>query len=292
MITEKIQAVNPLSAEPLPVEINEIPIDPEMMFSNAKGIYKKGIEKRQRKLLAKIGFLQPFLEADEQVILVTTGCSPMTMLEQYLGGWIIFSLKRSLFIFTDRRVFHVPTKPNFTYRRSIAHFLYSDCKSIRISGRSLVVKYHQGKAEKFYCIRGSELGKLKHLFKNTPMPEPEAQTSRRLHLCPECSAVLQPQVYVCSGCGQQFKNRKKAQKLSILVPGGGYFYTGHWGLGIGDAFVEVFLALQFLVCAGLALTGQLEPLAGAFLFAAVLILEKLVTIYQTNHFIDEYIPVK
>ena len=86
----------------------------------------------------------------------------MTMLEQYLGGWIIYSLKRSLFIFTDRRVFHVPTKPNFTYRRSITHFLYTDCKSIRISGRTLVVKYHQGRADKggdelvYFCRTAEE----------------------------------------------------------------------------------------------------------------------------------------
>jgi len=295
MITEEIQTIDPVSeeTESQSVEVNGIPIDPEMMFSNAKGVYKKGIEKRQRKLLAKIGFLKPFLEPDEQVILVTAGCSPMSSLEQLLGGAIIFTLKRALFIFTDRRVFHVPTKPNLAYRGSIAHFLYTDCKSIKISGRTLVVKYHYGSAERFYYIRGSELANLKHLFKNTPMPEPETEPSRRVHLCPQCSARLQRQVYVCSGCGQPFKNRKTAQKLSMLVPGGGYFYVGHWGLGILDALVETFLSLQFLyVCVFYAMTLAPEALSGVFLFGAILTMEKLITVFQTNQFIDEYIPIK
>lgn len=293
MITEEIQAVTPPPAPPQSAEVNGIPIDPEMMFSNTKGVYKKRIEKRQRWLLAKIRFLKPFLEPDEKVILITTGCSPMSSLEQAVGGAIIFTVKRALFVFTDRRIFHIPTRQNFSYRRSVAHFTYSDCKSIKMSGRTLQVQYHAGGKEKFHYIGGKERGKLKYLFKNTPLPPPEGAPSRRVHLCPQCTTQLQPQVYQCPGCGLEFKNRKRAQKLSILCPGGGYFYTGHWGLGIADALGEVYFTLQFIfACIYCASAPRPELLFAVFFIGLLLTLEKLITIQQTNHFIDEYIPVK
>lgn len=293
MITEEMQSTIPSIAQSQTEEVNGIPIDPEMMFSNAKGIYKKRIEKRQRWLLAKIRFLKPFLEPDEKVILITTGCSPMSSLEQFLGGAIIFTVKRALFVFTDQRIFHIPTRQNFSYRRSIAHFLYSDCKSIKISGRTLLVQYHAGGKEKFHYIGGKEHGKLKYLFKNTPLPGPEEAPSRRVHLCPQCTIQLQSQVYQCPGCGLNFKDRKTAQKVSLLYPGGGYFYTGHWGLGIIDALGEVYFTLQFIfACILCASNPQPELLFAVFFIGVLLTLEKLITIHQTSHFIDEYIPVK
>ena len=125
------------------------------------------------------------------------------------------------------------------------------------------------------------------------MPEPEGEPSHRVHLCPRCTAELQPQVYLCTRCGQVFKNREKAQKLSMLVPGGGYFYVGHWGLSIAHVLAETFLSLQFL-CVSVIYVMTLKPelLSGAIFIGVILILEKLITIYQTNHFIDEYIPIK
>ncbi len=96
-------------------------IDPDILFSNRKGVRKKGIEKRQKKLLAKVTFLKSFLEQDEKIIQVTTGCSPVSLLELFLTGWVVYYLKRSLFVFTNKRTFQVLTKPNFSYRQSIAH---------------------------------------------------------------------------------------------------------------------------------------------------------------------------
>ncbi|GAG81966.1 unnamed protein product, partial [marine sediment metagenome] len=39
-----------------------------------------------------------------------------------------------------------------------------------------------------------------------------------------------------------FKGKAEARKISIVYPGGGYFYTRHPIMGIADAFVEVSLA--------------------------------------------------
>lgn len=273
-------------------EINGIPVDLEMLFSNAKGLYKKGIEKRQRKLFEKIDFIRLFLQEEEKVILVTTGCSPMSSFEQITAGWMVYQLKRAVFVFTDQRVFHVPTKANFSYRSSIACFEYSDCQWIRIRGRSLQVKYQSGKRESFNNIHRRELSKLKQLFKQTLLPEPQEQSFDRGHLCPQCTAPLEHRVYACGHCGQLFKNRRQAQKLSILIPGGGYFYIGQWGFGILDAIAELFLMFQVLGFTLLAVAGQTRLLSGVLWVGSILILEKLISICHVNRFIDEYIPLK
>jgi len=113
----------------------DVPLDRETLFSNHKGDYKKRIEKRQTRLLKNVAFLKNFLKVDERILLITTGCSPTSILEQLLTGWIFIYLKRSLFIFTNKRIFHIPTKRNYSYRNSIAQILYSDCDSIQIKGR-------------------------------------------------------------------------------------------------------------------------------------------------------------
>ena len=59
-------------------EILGLCVNTRIAFSNHKGVYKKGIEKRQRKHLENIGYIKPFLDDGEQILLVTNGCSPMS----------------------------------------------------------------------------------------------------------------------------------------------------------------------------------------------------------------------
>lgn len=61
-------------------------LDREIIFSNHKNVYKKGVEKRQTKLLKKIPFIKYFLKENEKMLLITTGCSPVSLLEQIVTG--------------------------------------------------------------------------------------------------------------------------------------------------------------------------------------------------------------
>ena len=137
-----------------------LPVNTDVMFTNHKNIYKPAIEKRQRKLLQKISFIKPFLHDGETILCVSTGCSPASLIEQFLTGWIIYYLKRSLYIFTNERIFHIPTKKDFSYRSSIAQILYSDCQSITIKGRNLTAIYKNGTKDKFFYL--SESKKIKN----------------------------------------------------------------------------------------------------------------------------------
>ena len=265
-----------------------LPVNSDVMFTNHKNIYKQSIEKRQRKLLQKISFIKPFLHENETILCVTTGCSPASIIEQFLTGWIIYYLKRSLFIFTNERVFHIPTKHDFSYRNSIAQILYADCQSIAIKGRNLAAEYKSGKNEKFFYL--AENKKIKSLLQEMPLVGQTSPTLERTHLCPRCTNTLIKDQYICPNCSLDFKNKEQTKRISLIYPGGGYFYTGHPLLGVADALTETYLTMLVLFGLIAAISGAAGGIFTFVFIGAILALEKAMTVYHSNHFIKEYIP--
>jgi hypothetical protein len=268
-----------------------LPVDSEVLFSDAKGVYKKRIEKRKMELLRKISFINKFLDPNEQIMFITKACSPFTILEQMtMGPVLLMMVKRSLLIFTNKRLFHVPTTPEYRYRASVTQIQYQDCKQMFVKGSRLTFVYQNGKKDSFLFIPRADRAKLKHINISPPELGPPNALPQRRHLCPNCTNELNPHVYSCPSCGLKFKNKDKALKYSLLLPGGGYFYSGHWVVGFFDFLVEsylIFLNVIFLL--GLLL-GELTLLPPLIFLMAILALEKFITIYHTNHFIDEYLP--
>ena len=86
-----------------------LPVDRDFLLSNHKDIYKKRIEKRQRKLIARVPFLKHYFRKDEKILLMTTGYSPLASPAQYLTGYVFVYLKRAMYVFTNYRIFHIPT---------------------------------------------------------------------------------------------------------------------------------------------------------------------------------------
>lgn len=267
-----------------------LPVDRNIIFSNHKGAYKQGVEKRQTKLFQKISFLNHFLKEDERILLLTTGCSPMSIMEQFLTGWIVFYLKRSLFVFTNKRIFHIPTRFNYSYRNSIAQIFYADCQTVEMKGRTLVVKYKNGKKEKFYYMGGKERKKIKALLKTISLEGVQSKTVGRIYLCPRCTKELIEDEYTCSNCRLEFKSKAEAKRISVIYPGGGYFYTGHPWLGVGDAITESLLLLFVVLTLVDTLQGGKDGFSSFVVFSIILALEKAITVYHSNHFIKEYIP--
>jgi hypothetical protein len=267
-----------------------LPVDSKAMFSNHRNVYKQRIEKRQRKLLAKISFIQPFLGEDEKIIQVTTGCSSASVVEQLFTGWMVFYLKRSIFVFTNKRIYHVPTKANFSYRDSISQMMYADCRSLLMKGRTLVAKYKNGRTEKFVYLSRHEKKKIKALLHAISLEGEQSPALQRTHLCPRCTNLLVEGHYACPSCSLEFKSKAEAQKVSIIYPGGGYFYTRHPWLGVGDAIAEIYLTVRAIMGLIVAVAGDVDSIFKFGFFVLVLGFEKLVTIYHSNHFIKEYIP--
>jgi hypothetical protein len=271
-------------------DLSGLPVDTAVLFSNHKNIYKRGVEKRQRKLLRKIIFVQPFLHEGEKILHVTTGCSPASFIEQFLIGLIVFTLKRSLFVFTNKRIFHIPTKTNFSYRNSIAQILYGDCQRIAIKGRTLFIEYKNGQKEKFLFMADKERKKIKSMLQTVLLQGQQSPTMQRTHLCPRCTHPLIKDTFTCQSCSLEFKDRKQAKKISIIYPGGGYFYTGHPFLGLADAVVELYLSLLVLIALLDVIRGIIGSVPILVFFAVTLAIEKALTVYHSNHFINEYIP--
>jgi hypothetical protein len=276
-------------------EISGLPINQAIAFSNKKGEFKEGIKTKQLSMLKDYeALLKQFLEPGEEILLALRGCSPMTALEQLTMGWSVAYLKRCTFVITDRRILHFPSKSDYKPRHSISQIRFGDVEEIKPStflGRFKVI-YKDGKKEIFNYVKG--VAKLKAMLQGLQLQrQPATRVRTRHHLCPRCTTPLPAGVYTCAACALEFKNEKKARTLSLLIPGGGYFYTNHPLLGLQDFLVEAFLIAMVITSAFnvLSSTDAAEN-AGVFvLFSLVLALEKAYTVYHAKHYVREYIPL-
>jgi len=273
-----------------------LPINQETAFSDKKGNFKERIKKQQLKMLKDyVPLLKQFLEPGEKVLLLMRGCSPMTSMEQFTTGWLIYYIKRCTLVVTNQRILHFPAKKDFSPRHSIAQIRYGDVEEIKPSGflSKFTVKYKNGSKDTFMYVK--ESAKLKSSLPDLqPAGQQPTAIGARHHLCPKCNAVLTPSVYTCGSCRLEFKNEQRARKLSIIYPGGGYFYTNHPILGVGDAVAETLLIFMVLMGIVNMLSGVSEKAVGLFqivFFGFILVLEKLYSVFHAKHYVKEYIPV-
>jgi len=278
------------------VEALGLPISQETAFTTPKGLYSEKIEKRQRRMLEKYEtVLKQFLELGEEILLVMRGCSPTSLVEQVTSGWTTFFLKRCVLVVTNRRILHFPSRMNFSPRHSVAQIRFDDVESIALASsfrRRFTVKYKNGKKETFRSL--NESTKLKAIIPELQLGGERTTLFRmRHHLCPKCAFPLESKVSKCSKCGLGFKSIGAAAFFSVLLPGGGFFYTRHPFLGILGAVGEIILAGLFVFSHRVTLFEAVDParrqmiplvLGIAFLFA------KIIAMYHAIHFAKEYIP--
>jgi hypothetical protein len=275
-------------------ELYGLSVDTSVLFSDHKGIYRRGTEKHQRKLLAKLSFLAPFLEPGERILHIISGCSPASFVEQLLMGVLLHPLKRSLFAITNRRILHVPTTRSLRHRQSVAQIIYADCRYIRLRWSTLVVKYKSGITEKFICIGRSGRKKARMLLRNTPLKGRSSPTMERSHLCPRCTKPLIRDYYACPNCSLKFRKKSWATILSILIPGGGYFYTRHPIIGLLEAVMETIIFL--LLAASTTTYFVSAPSAPRSITQAIMLcvivlgFEKTVASLFSNRCVEEFIP--
>jgi hypothetical protein len=282
----------------VPVETFGLRVDQEICFTAHNNKPHKGTRERQLKLLkGSAPTLKQVLKPDEEVWLVVRAVSPMSWFEQLTTGWMIYYLKRCVLVFTNQRILHLPTTMNFKSKLSIAQVYYGDIAVAKLSGflgRALKLTYRTGKQETFNYIEPADFRKLKTLLPSLPKEAHSSEASERHYLCPRCLARLLKGIFTCSNCQLQFKDGERAVRLSVLYPGGGYFYTRHPILGAGDAIVEGLLLI--LLFGGLidAWAGEKGPEAWILvaIMAGALAMEKAQTIYHTIHYVNEYIPLE
>lgn len=275
-------------------QIFGIPVDRTILFSNHKNVYKKRIEKRQRKLIVKVSFLKPFLKRGEKILLITSGYSPLASAAQYLTAFLFVYLKRSLFVFTNYRIIHIPTTSSYNYKNSVAQIAYAGCHSIVLKGGNLIAQFAgpAQKTEKFKAIAVSERNKIRALLKQRlPLSGNKVHLAKRIHLCPRCTHNLVEGKSTCERCNLAFKSKAVAVISSIIFPGGGYFYIRQYLLGFLDALIELFL-LAFIA---LTMNNFNDPIPVIIVNMAAIPLFcyiKIAAVVHSSHFINEHIPKK
>jgi hypothetical protein len=295
MLNEMFDIQQDLARQVPKEELYGLAVDTTILFSDHKGRYRRRVERHQRKLLAKLSFLAPFLEPGEKILHVISGCSPATSVEQLLTGVVLQPLKQSLFAFTNRRILHVPTVWGLRHGWSIAQIVYADCRYIRIRWATLVIKYKSGRTERFRGIGWRGRRKARSLLEDVPLKGRSSPTMERTHLCPRCTKPLIRDYYVCPNCSLKFKKKSWATILSIIFPGGGYFYTRHPIIGICEAVMEtIFLALLVAASISLSLDSPSAPrniVQAIIIFCAtVLGFEKMATAMFSCKCVEEFIP--
>ena len=267
----------------------------EMLFTDAQGRHKPRLEKRVTQQLKQAApLLSRVLEEGEQIQYVAQACSPFNVLEFLTTGWILMLLKRCSLVVTDRRILHLPATVGGKPKGSIAQVRFEDVAGFKVGGflgARLQVKYRNGKKEDFTSLQRLAAKKLEALLPEAGAAGAATASAGRHHLCPRCARPLDAGKYRCSGCNLGFKNRQRATWLSLVAPGGGYFYTGHPVLGTLDALLEIVLLGLTLVGAVLAFQGDPGGLPLALFFGFMLAVEKLVTIYHARHYVEEYLPL-
>lgn len=271
-------------------------INRDVCFTTHNTTSHRGTTNRQLKVLRDVApFLKQVLMPDEEIWLAVRASSPMSWVEQLTTGSIIYRLKRCVLVFTNKRILHLPTTINFKPKSSVAQTVYGDLAEARVSGfmgRALKLAYKSGKKESFLYLESPEFKKLEALLLSLPKDSRASEVSERHHLCPRCQGRLYAGKFICPSCGLQFKDCERAIKLSILFPGGGYFYTRHPLLGIGDAITEGVLLILLTSALIDALSGHGRPDAwiSVLIFGAALTIEKAQTIYHAKHYVNEFIP--
>jgi len=184
-------------------------------------------------------------------------------IDRFFLGWHSYYLAPAVLIFTNRRLLHILVNHQGAWKRSVRNARWGDFEEVNVKGwlaAKLQVKYKDGKKEIYWGLTSGDGKKIK-LILEALLPQAASETSPTLtmtSLCPECLTPLTPDVYECVQCHLKFKDERAALKRTLLIPGGGFFYTGHPFLGLGHALMDLILLL-LVVFWGLAAAGVVTP---------------------------------
>jgi hypothetical protein len=276
-----------------------ISIRSDVLSTNDKGEEKESVQKRTAKTLQKLTpALQRILRPEEVVLYAMPARSSLSVLEQLTAAWWTAMLAACVFVVTNKRILFFPVKRDGTWRESVRSVQWGDLEEIKIAGvlvRQASFKFKNATKATYTNVRRADARKLAVIAAVLIPAASGEQTSAHtvVPLCPDCCETLTERQYSCPRCGLNFKNEKTMVLRSIILPGGGYFYTGHPLVAIVPAVVEGIFLLEILLVlfAGLAAPKAGENLvAGLLLLAMFWVLETSITILHCRRYIREFIP--
>ena len=281
--------------------IDGLSVRSDILFTNDKGEEQRQIQKRSERALQKLlPALRQVLLPTETVLYIAQARSPLTTLEQLTAAWWTALLAASAIVITNKRILFFPVKRDGSWRESVRAVQWGDLEEVKPKGllvRNITFQSKNGIKTTYTNFRRADAKKIAAIA-TALLPAASGESTAThggVQLCPDCCHVLTPGQYSCSGCGLTFKNEKSMVIRSIVLPGGGYFYTGHPVVAMLPAVVEAILALEIVV---LLFAGLASPQAMPNILSTLLLLglfwafETAVTILHCRRYIREYIPEK
>ena len=278
-----------------------VSIRSDVLYANDKGEQKESAQKRTRKILQKLcPVLQRILLPGESIFYAMPARSPLSVVEQLTAAWWTALLAACAIVVTNKRILFIPVKRDGNWRESVRAVHWGDLEEVKARGllvRNVNFKFKNGVKSTYTNFRRADAKKFAAIASALIPASSGEQTSAHgpVQLCPDCRGVLTERQYSCAGCGLSFKNEKTMVLRSILLPGGGYFYTGHPLIAILPALVETIFIVEILL---ILFAGLASPKAVPDLFAGLLglgifwALETAVTILHCRRYVRDFIPEK
>jgi hypothetical protein len=279
----------------------------DVLYSDAKGREKKKIRKRATEALSSVGdVLRRVLEPGETIFYIAAAQAVPGALAQFFGGgWHMYSLPRTLFIVTDRRIIALRLRKKmrgWNWNRGIQTARWGDLSGVKAGGflsRTLMLTFRNGEKRPYWRFASGDAKKLA-LLTGTLRMHASGETSAAggmLSLCPKCLAALSPKHYKCASCGAEFKDEKTLWQRGLMIPGGASLYVGASGLGVLRAIFEAVITLSILVSALSLFRASGNPevqgriMTGIVFECMILILDKLLAYYLALPQVRDFIPV-
>lgn len=254
---------------------------------------------RQKRLIHRFApLLRPLLRRSERVLFGTHASRKSSLTDVLTRGLVLAGRSKAcVVIFTTERMFLVPTGSDHLPGDAISHAEYGTIARMDVSGvlsRKLRLAYRDGSSETIRLDYDEVADAVRDALPDLVSSAPPSDEGTRRFLCPGCRASIARGEYDCRGCAMQFKSRREAIRQSLLIPGGGYFYTGEYFYGVIDAVVESLLLIYlFALMVDAARNGLTLGDFGAITGMAILIaIEKWVSIQHALAKVENYMPAK
>jgi hypothetical protein len=294
------------------ISANGVQIREDVLTTNAKGEPDDPSRKRAEEALASLHEILPnLLEPNEAILYVIKSCqAPLGTLEQFFVGWYVYRVTATRLVFTNLRLLHLGMGPGGKWNRTLKSVRWGDVTKARVRGwinRLLELRYANGAKERYWRLPKKDGKKAQAILEAVlPLSRGEVTPAQGFQsMCPDCRAALTAGNYQCGTCGLKFKDEQTLRWRTILIPGGGYLYSGMTLLGVlaflSEGIFTLGVIFSVLMAVGLMAPETTEngrvlrpadSWSAALVLAVILALNKALEYIHSRRVIRSFVPLK
>lgn len=205
------------------------------------------LSRKKVKLMSAIeGKVRSILAEGERVRYLTFG-SGNSFWESYWLGWAAYFLNQRAILLTDRRMILLQIDSRRRPRDLVTQIRYPSIRKVKrtILGNTRL-DLGDGNRKVFASVPKQDrtfLQKLTSWIDASLAPD----TGGWEDLCPHCYGRVEGRPESCPACGGGIKSARKAGLLSLLFPGLGDIYLGHWKFAILEMLFAAFVWLVAMI---------------------------------------------